>query len=254
MSNGWIKLHRKIMDNPVVCKDAETFAIWIYMLLSAAHDGKDVVFKGERFSLKPGQFISSTRSIADKLGVSKDKTHRVINCLKSATQIATQTSTKNTLFTVLNWDKYQNRATRNETQVRHDCDTTATQNKNERMKEYIYIDSNESICPTVLKKRHEQEEKEVEYADVELLPCTNNDVYRCPKEKYDEWSRLYPDVNIEQEFRSMRAWLNEHPKKTLRGMGRFISSWLNRSQNRGGKGKTQNQFSLSEWRPKNERK
>lgn len=147
--DGWIKLHRKVLDNPIVCKDAETFAIWIYMLLSAAHEGTDVVFRGKRQHLEPGQFLSSIRQISAKLGVERSKTYRAIKLLKSETQIETQESNKNTLFTIKNWSKYQAVETQDDTQVRHKRDTSETQNKNDKNdNKYIYIDSNESICQT----------------------------------------------------------------------------------------------------------
>ena len=31
---GWIKLHRKMLDNPIVCKDSDYLAVWIYLLLT----------------------------------------------------------------------------------------------------------------------------------------------------------------------------------------------------------------------------
>lgn len=146
---GWIKLHRKVLDNPIVCKDAETFAIWMYMLLMAAHEGTDVVFKGKRQHLEPGQFLSSIRQISAKLKVDRTKTYRAIKLLKSESQIETQESNKNTLFTIKNWAKYQTGETQNETQVRHKRDTSETQNKNDKNdNKYIYIESNDSIRQT----------------------------------------------------------------------------------------------------------
>lgn len=43
---------------------------------------------------------------------------------------------------------------------------------------------------------------------------------------------LYPAVNIEQEFRNMRGWLDSNPKKrkTANGIKRFITTWLQRCQ------------------------
>ena len=44
---------------------------------------------------------------------------------------------------------------------------------------------------------------------------------------------LFPALDVEQEFRSMAAWLDSHPRnrKTPRGIKRFITGWLERSQN-----------------------
>ena len=85
--------------------------------------------------------------------------------------------------------------------------------------------SNDISCPTLSPKDDEQ------YADVEVLPCTKDNFYRLTQANFDELQRLYPDVDIRQEFRNMRGWLNGHPKKTLKGMSRFINNWLSKSQN-----------------------
>lgn len=48
------------------------------------------------------------------------------------------------------------------------------------------------------------------------------------------WCELFPAVDVAQELRSMMAWLEANPKnrKTKRGIRRFITSWLSRSQDR----------------------
>ena len=46
--------------------------------------------------------------------------------------------------------------------------------------------------------------------------------------------KLYPALNIEQQFNEMLAWCISNPKnrKTSGGIKRFINSWLSRSQDR----------------------
>lgn len=132
MSEGWIKLHRKIIENPVVWDDPEVLKVWLFFLIEAASQERDVIFKGDRTTLKPGQFISSVRIIASKTGIDRSKIHRIINRLKSETQVETQNSNKNTLFTIKNWSAYQKRETQNATQVRHKRDTSETQNKKDK--------------------------------------------------------------------------------------------------------------------------
>lgn len=50
----------------------------------------------------------------------------------------------------------------------------------------------------------------------------------------EEFSKLYPAVDVKQELRSMRAWAMSNPakRKTQSGMMRFINSWLSKEQNR----------------------
>jgi ferredoxin--NADP+ reductase len=57
MSNGWIKLHRKTLDNPIVMKDKDHLAVWMWLLLNATHSDHDTIYEGERITLKAGQFI-----------------------------------------------------------------------------------------------------------------------------------------------------------------------------------------------------
>ena len=53
----------------------------------------------------------------------------------------------------------------------------------------------------------------------------------------DAFAELYPSVDILQEMRGMKGWLMTNPtkRKTKRGIGRFINSWLAREQDKGGK-------------------
>lgn len=54
-----------------------------------------------------------------------------------------------------------------------------------------------------------------------------------------EWTEAYPGVDVPQALRNMRQWLIQNPtrRKTKRGIGRFIVTWLAKEQDRGGSGK-----------------
>ena len=104
---GYIKIHRKILENPIVCKDAETMAIWLYLLLNATYKPYDVLFNGCRISLKPGQLITGRLKIAKTLHCTESKVERTLTCFESEQQIKQQKTTRNRLITILNWDKYQ---------------------------------------------------------------------------------------------------------------------------------------------------
>ena len=47
------QLNRKMLDNPIVCKDAEYFSVWCLLLLLATHKEIDKIFKGKKIKLKP---------------------------------------------------------------------------------------------------------------------------------------------------------------------------------------------------------
>lgn len=141
MNNGYIKLHRKILDNPIVMKDTECLAVWIYLLLNATHKEKSVMFKGKRIALKPGQLITGIISISKKMKINKDKVQRTLKLFENDKQIEQQTSNKNRLITIVNWGLYQDFDKQNDKQVINNCETTDKQvitNNNDKNERNIY--------------------------------------------------------------------------------------------------------------------
>lgn len=141
---GWICLHRKILENPVICKDSDYFSIFSYLLLSATHEERSVLFNNSTIILKKGQLITGRKKISDKFEISESKVQRVLKKLENEQVIEQQTTSKNRLITVLNWNRYQLREQQNEQQVNNKRTTNEQRvntNNNETMKQLnnIYI-------------------------------------------------------------------------------------------------------------------
>ena len=68
-----------------------------------------------------------------------------------------------------------------------------------------------------------------------ILPLNDGTEYPVTEEQCQEWAGLYPAVDVMQQLRGMRGWLNANPqkRKTRRGINRFINAWLAREQDRG---------------------
>jgi uncharacterized phage protein (TIGR02220 family) len=115
--DGYIKLYRKLLDNPIVCKDSDYLAVWIYILLNATHKEVPALFSGKKIILKPGQLITGRKSISEKLNISESKVTRIINSFIFERQIEQQTCNKNRLITILNWNDYQGSERQTEQQV-----------------------------------------------------------------------------------------------------------------------------------------
>lgn len=75
-----------------------------------------------------------------------------------------------------------------------------------------------------------------------LLSLVDKTDYDVPLSKIEKWRDAYPAVDIEQELKKMAAWLDANPKrkKTRRGINRFITIWLSREQDKGGRYKNGN--------------
>ena len=68
------------------------------------------------------------------------------------------------------------------------------------------------------------------------LQLNDNSYFEVTQSFYDELKPLYPAVDLDNEFNKMIGWLIGNPtkRKTKSGIKRFITSWLNKEQDRGG--------------------
>ena len=135
--NGWIKLHRKIWENPVVTKDSDHLTIWIYLLTHATHQDMPALWKGKRITLTAGQLITGRKKLSTETGVEQSKVVRILKAFKIEHQIEQQTSPQGSLISILQWDKYQISEQQFEQQVNNDRTTTEQRvNTIQEYKEY----------------------------------------------------------------------------------------------------------------------
>ena len=66
------------------------------------------------------------------------------------------------------------------------------------------------------------------------LPLNTGEMFDVTMDYVAEKKALYPAVDVEQELRKMRGWLDDNPvnRKTSRGIKRFINGWITRAQDR----------------------
>lgn len=139
MSKGWIKLHRSMLDNPVVFAGADYFAVWTYLLLKAAHkDGVKVTYSGTPYTLSAGQLITSRREVGEQLKISEAKVQRILNRLQSEQMIEQQTSNRNRVISILNWDKYQLSEQQNEQQNEQQMNSKRTASEQQSEQPTLY--------------------------------------------------------------------------------------------------------------------
>lgn len=72
---------------------------------------------------------------------------------------------------------------------------------------------------------------------VEEIPLNDGSMYPIFRKDVEEYARLYPAADIDQELRNIRGWCMANPtrRKTRKGVNRFINGWLSKAQDKGGK-------------------
>lgn len=73
------------------------------------------------------------------------------------------------------------------------------------------------------------------------FPCIKGETFDVTDEYLEQLKGYYPGLDVEQQIRNMRSWIDGNPnsRKTASGMKRFITNWLNREQNRASPARTQ---------------
>ena len=69
--------------------------------------------------------------------------------------------------------------------------------------------------------------------DVPALILNDNSEWRPSRDDLDGWQRLYVGVDVIRELARMREWCKSNPtkRKTIKGIRRFVQTWLDREQN-----------------------
>lgn len=70
-------------------------------------------------------------------------------------------------------------------------------------------------------------------AAVEAIILNDGSDWRPSQEELEEYERLYPSVNVPEQFALMRGWCKGNPsrRKTASGVRRFVTTWLSKEQN-----------------------
>ncbi|MEK5058612.1 hypothetical protein BK126_03135 [Paenibacillus sp. FSL H7-0326] len=213
---GWISMHRKMLDNPIVCKDSDHMAVWVYLLLNAAHAEYPALFSGERITLQPGQLITGRKSISEKLKISESKVQRILKSFENEQQIEQLTSSKNRLVTLVSWSEYQDCEQQNEQQVNNKRTTTEQQvntnnnvnkinNENKKNKEDIYTPEFEIFWNSYPRKIGKKEcfktwktVTKKEDPDV-IIQCSQNYKKQCELRKTETQFIKHPKTFLNEE-------------------------------------------------------
>lgn len=104
--NGWIRLHRSIMDHWIWTSHINSRR-WLDILLMSSWDDCTVMFLQKRVVLKRGQLVTSMRTLEKLWGTNAKTVLRFLHLLESEGMITTVRSKERTIITVCNYEKYQ---------------------------------------------------------------------------------------------------------------------------------------------------
>ncbi len=122
MNRGYVKLFRKL-DEWEWYKDHATKELFIHCLIKANHIEK----KWQGITIPRGSFVSSVSKLSEELDFSVQQIRTAIKHLNSTNELTSTSTSKYTLFTVLNYDKYQQSNEQSNKQLTNEQQTTNKQ-------------------------------------------------------------------------------------------------------------------------------
>lgn len=122
MNQGWIKLHRKLLENAVMKRSAY-FHIWVTLLLKANHKQTEFVFNNQKMVLEAGQLVTGLLKLEELTSIPKSTIERILKYLEKETQIETRKTNSFTVITIKNWHSYQADETQNKTPLGNSLET-----------------------------------------------------------------------------------------------------------------------------------
>lgn len=227
--NRWVKFWESITQWEWY-KDANTARLFFHLVIKAQY--KDTRWQG--YDIPRGCVVTSFKRLEEELGLSTQNLRTAIQHLIKSENIENLTyeitnikKANFTIYKVNNYDSFQggneqdNKQLTNGQQTPNKQLTTYKKDKKERSKEIKNI----YIAPT---------SNEAEPVIIEIPTNRNGEYYPVTQKMMDEWQELYPNVNVPQELKNMKGWSMANPtkRKTVKGMPRFINSWLSREQNK----------------------
>lgn len=122
--SGWIKLHRKIKENPIFA-NSDMFKLWALCLIKATHKEHDQLVGNQMVKLLPGEFVTGRHELASEFNegvkpsekVSPSTVWRYMKNFEKWQMLNIKSSNKFSVISITNWSEYQ----QNEQQVNNSC-------------------------------------------------------------------------------------------------------------------------------------
>ena len=154
---GWVQIHRDLLDNELWSDKPFTKGqAWVDLLLLANHRDKNALLGNCTELVERGSLITSELKLMESWGWGRKKVKLFLNFLESQKMIERNANNKRTAITIVNYGFYQDCDLEKEQQKnikgtakeqRMDSTGTAKEHKQERKKERMkeYIDTDVSI-------------------------------------------------------------------------------------------------------------
>jgi len=136
--DGWIKLHRKVVENDLWLSEPFTRGqAWVDLILLANHKDGFFYLRDHKIEVKRGQVGWSQLKLSKRWGWSRNKVRKFLKDLEKGQQLEQQQSRSTTIITIKNYEKYQKKGQQLEQQKDNRKTTERHKQESKERKETI---------------------------------------------------------------------------------------------------------------------
>jgi len=195
MNNGWIKLHRGLLEWEWY-DDVNVMRVFLHCLLKANH--ADRRYRGN--VVKRGTFLTGRDLLSIETGLTVQQVRTSLDKLKSTNELTIKSSRQGTVIEVVNYDKYQ---------------SVTNESTNDQPT------SNQQVTSNKKDKNKKNEKNKTYYSEAEGLVI--------PQTFLDKMVATYKKISVSSEVSKMEGWLLSNPNKRKKNYETFINNWLSRA-------------------------
>ncbi|EQM28638.1 replication protein [Bacillus licheniformis CG-B52] len=208
--SGWIKLHRKIKENPIFA-NSDMFKLWALCLIKATHKEHDQLVGNQMVKLLPGEFVTGRHELASEFNegvkpsekVSPSTVWRYMKNFEKWQMLNIKSGNKFSVISVTNWSEYQ----QSEQQVNSKWTASEQQvNTNKNVKNEKNEKKNN--------KRLVFDENHMKLAEL-MWKCVQGNAPDMKKPNFDRWANTFrlmmeKDGREGKEIQDMIVWSTNH--------------------------------------------
>lgn len=215
LDNGWVKLHRKLLDNPIF-DNPNLLKMWIWCLLKATHQEYDQMVGLQKITLKKGQFITGRFKGSEELKLNPSTFYKHLKTLQAENLISLNSNNKITIVTIEKWGEYQTEQNKNINRITTKEQQNNTNKNNKNIRNNIYSPVVEYLNQKTGKKFRATSTKTKDLINARVNEgFKEKDFYKVIDIKVAEWKgnpkmELYlrPETLFSNKF---EGYLNQNP-------------------------------------------
>ena len=158
---GWIRVWRKILDNPLWSeKPFSKGQAWIDLILLANHKDNQLLLGNSVVTIRRGQLHTSELNLSRRWGWSRKKTRAFLSLLDNQKMATTKGTSKGTTITIANYSDYQDFGTSEDT-------AEGTAQEHQKNIKRTSKDTQTKNVKNVMNGRNEKKENKDIYSELE---------------------------------------------------------------------------------------